>query len=85
MAFTLRSGVCPDRWRAMRTASARLEVATQSAFQEKFPYTMAVWGLLSGGSVMVRWAFAVASQIGRGGVSVAVTAAFANSSPGMLL
>ncbi len=35
----------------------------QSAFQEKFRYTMAVQGMLGGGSVMVRWRrdFAVAA------------------------
>ncbi len=43
---------------------------------------MAVRGLLDGGSVAVRRmkAFAVANEMGRGGVSVAVAAAFANSS-----
>ncbi len=52
----------------------------QSTFQEKFSYTVAVWGLLDGGSVMVRQmrAFVEASEMGRGGVSVA--AAFANLS-----
>ncbi len=90
-AFALRSGVCPARRRARRTASALLEVATQSAFQEKCSYTMAVRGLLDGGSVTIRRmrAFAVANEMGRGGVSVAVAAAFANSSatslPGMPL
>ncbi len=41
----------------------------QSSFQEKFSYTMAVRGLLIGGSVMVRRmrAFAVASEMCRGG------------------
>ncbi len=34
--------------RARRTASALLEVAMQSAFQEKCSYTMAVRGLLGG-------------------------------------
>ncbi len=50
-------------------ASALLEVAMQSAFQEKCSYTMAVRGLLDGGSVTVRRtrAFAVANEIGRGG------------------
>ncbi len=41
-------GVCLDRRRARRMASARLEVAMQSAFQEKFPYIMVMcvgWGL----------------------------------------
>ncbi len=33
-AYALRSGVCPARRRAGRTASALLEVAMQSAFQE---------------------------------------------------
>ncbi len=61
----------------------------QSAFQEKCSYTMAVRGLLGELSVTVRRmrAFAVANEMGRGGVSVA--AAFANSSaaslPGMPL
>ncbi len=62
-----------------------------SAFQERFSYTMTVRGQLDGGSVMVRRmrAFVVASEMGRGGVSVSVVAAFANSSaaslPGMPL
>ncbi len=79
------------RRRARRTAFALLEMAMQSAFQEKCSYTMAVRGLLDGGSVTVRWmrAFAVANEMGRGGVSVAVAAAFANLStaslPGMPL
>ncbi len=60
----------------------------QSAFQEKFFYTMAVPGLLDGRPVVVRrWALAVTSEMGDGGVSVLVAAAFANSSaaslPGM--
>ncbi len=46
--------MCPARRRARRTASALLEVAMQSSFQEKCSYTMAVWGLLDGGSVTVR-------------------------------
>ncbi len=63
----------------------------QSAFQEKCSYTVAVRGLLGEGSVTVRRmrAFAVANEMGRGGVSVAVAAAFTNSSaaslPGMPL
>ncbi len=63
----------------------------QSALQEKCSYTMAVRGLLDGGAVTVRrmGAFAVANETGRGGVSVQVAAAFANSSaaslPGMPL
>ncbi len=71
--------------------SALLEVAMQPAFQEKSAYTMAVLGLLGEESVTVRQmkAFAVANEMGRGGVSVAVAAAFANSSaaslPGMPL
>ncbi len=79
----------PARRRARRTASALLEVAMQSALQEKCSYTMAVRGLLDGGSVTVRRmrAFAVVNEIGRAGVVVA--AAFANSSaaslPGMPL
>ncbi len=81
----LRSEVCPDCRRARTTASALLGV--QSAFQEKCSYTMAVGGLLDGGSVMVRRmrAIVVVNEIGRGDVSVAAT--FANSSaaslPGM--
>ncbi len=41
---------------------------------------MAFWGPLDGGPVMVRRmrAFAVAFEMGRGGVSVAVAAAFTN-------
>ncbi len=39
-AYALMSGVCPARRRARRTASAMLEVAMQSAFQERFSYTM---------------------------------------------
>ncbi len=41
--------VCLGRRRARRMASARFEVAIQSAFQEKFSYTMVVLGLLGGG------------------------------------
>ncbi len=81
--------MCPARRRARRAASALLEVALQSAFQEKCSYTTAVRGLLDGGSMTMRRmrAFAVANEMGRGGVAVA--AAFANSSaaslPGMPL
>ncbi len=44
----------------------------KSAFREKFSYTMAVRGLLGGGSVMVRRmrAFMVANEMGRDIVSV---------------
>ncbi len=58
--------MCLDRRRARGTLFARLEVAMQIAFQEEFSYTMAVRGLLDGGSVMVRrmTAVAVASEIG---------------------
>ncbi len=75
-AYALRSGVCPARRRARRTTSALLEVAMQAAFQENCSYTMAVWGLLDGGSVTVRRmsAFAEANEMGRGGVSVAAAA-----------
>ncbi len=78
--------MCPARRRVRRTASALLEVALQSAFQEKCSYTMAVRGLLGEGLVTVRRirAFAVANEMGRGGVSVAVAAAFANSSAASL-
>ncbi len=48
-AYALRNGMCPDRSRARRT-----EVAMQSAIQEKCSHTMAVRGLLDGGSVLVR-------------------------------
>ncbi len=83
--------MCPARRRAKRTAFALLEVAMQPAFQVKFSYTMAVRGLLGEGSMTVHRmrAFAVVNEMGRGGVSVAVAAAFANSSaaslPGMPL
>ncbi len=63
--FAFRSGACPDRSRARRTASTLLEVATQSVSQDKCSYIMAVRGLLDGGSVMVRRmrAFAVANEM----------------------
>ncbi len=72
--------MCPARRQARRTASALLEVAMQSAFQEKCSYTMAVRGLLGEGSVTVRRmrAFTVANEMGRGGVSVSLAAALAN-------
>ncbi len=63
----------------------------QSDIQEKCLYAMDGRGWVDGGSVMVRSmrAFAVANQMGRGGVSVTVAATFANSSaaslPGMPL
>ncbi len=41
-SYALSSGVCPERRRAGSTASARFEVALQSALQETFSYTMAV-------------------------------------------
>ncbi len=72
----------------MRTVSVWFEIAMQSAFQDKFSYAVAVRGLLGEGSAIVRRmrAFAVANEMGCGGVSV-VTAAFASSSaasmPGM--
>ncbi len=71
--------MCPDRRWARRMASSLLEVAMQSAFLEKCSYTMAVRGLLTGGSVMMRpmRTLAVAKEIVLGGVSVAVSAAFA--------
>ncbi len=71
--------------------SVLLEVVMQSALQEKCSYTMAVRDLLGEGSVTVRRMrdFAVVNEMGRGGVSVAVAAAFTNSSvaslPGMPL
>ncbi len=46
--------MCHNRKRVRRTASAQFAVAMQSALKEKFSYTMAVRGLLGGGSVMVR-------------------------------
>ncbi len=61
----------------------------QFAFQEKCLYAMAVRGLLNGGLAILRRmkAFTVANEMGRGGLSVAAAAAFANSSaaslPGM--
>ncbi len=50
----------------------------KSAFQEKCSCTTAVRGLLDGGSVMVHRmrVFAVANEMSRGDVSVAVGAAF---------
>ncbi len=81
--------MCRHRRRARRTASALLEVAMQFAFQEKCSYTLAVRGLLGRELVILRRmrAFTVANDMGRGGVSVAAAAAYANSSaaslPGM--
>ncbi len=86
----LEKTVCIRRW-ARKTASALLEVAMQPAIQVKCSYTLAVRGLLYGGSVTVHRmrAFVVANEMGREGVSVAVAAAFANSPaaslPGMSL
>ncbi len=62
--------------------SVRLKMAMHPDFREKISYTMAVRGLLGGVSVMVRRmrAFAVPSEIARGGVLVAVAAASTNSS-----
>ncbi len=53
--------MCTDRKRARRTASARFKVA----LQEKVWYTMAIWGHLGRGSVMVRRmrAFAVENEV----------------------
>ncbi len=78
--------MCPARRRARRTASALLGVAMQSDFQEKCSSIMTVRGLLDGGSVTVRRmrALAVSNEMGRGGVSEAVAAAFANSSAASL-
>ncbi len=72
----------PARRRARITASAPLEVAMRSDVQDKCLYTMAVQGLLDGGSATERWmmVFAVANQVGWGGVAVVVATAFANSS-----
>ncbi len=62
-----------------------------SAFQEQFSNIKAVRGLLGGEPVMVSRmrAFMVASEMGRGGVSLALAASFANSPaaslPGMPL
>ncbi len=66
-------GVCPDRRRARRTASTRLEVAIQSAFQKKMSVHHGRPGLLDGVYAIVRRmrAFAVtwASDMGCGGGS----------------
>ncbi len=53
----------------------------QSVFQEKFSYTMVVRVLLFARSVMVHLmrAFAVANEMGRGGVSVVVAADLSRS------
>ncbi len=53
----------------------------QFSFQEKNSYTLTVWGLLDKGSVRPS---AVASDMGREGVSVAAAVAFANSSAALL-
>ncbi len=66
-----------------KTASARFEVDMQSAFQENFSDTMASRGLLGGGSVMR--AFAVTTEMSRGGVLVVSAAAFASSAATSLL
>ncbi len=70
----VRSSVCSDRKRARRTASTQFAAATQSAFQEKFSYTMAVRGLLGGGSMIMRRvrAFVVANEMGWDEVPVVV-------------
>ncbi len=39
-------GVCPDRRRAKKTASVRLEATLQSALEEKFSHIMASLSLL---------------------------------------
>ncbi len=58
----------------------------QSAFERNCSYTMVVRGLLDRGSVTARRmsAFAEANGMGRGGVPVAVAAAFAYSSAASL-
>ncbi len=63
-----KNGVYPARRRARRTASALLEVAIQPAFQVKCSYTLAVRGMLDGGSVTVSRmrTFTVANEMGRG-------------------
>ncbi len=52
-----------------------------SAFMEKFSYIKTVRGRLDGEPVMVSRmrALMVASEMGRGGVSLALTVSFANS------
>ncbi len=83
--------MCPARRRARRTASALLEVVMQFAFQDTMFVYHGCSGPVGRGSVTVRRmrAFAVANEMGRGGGSVVVAAAFANSSaaslPGMPL
>ncbi len=86
-AYALSSGVCPDRRRPGRTATARFEVAMQSEFQERCSYTMAVRGLLGGESAMGRWmrALAVVNEMYFDGVTVVSTAAAALSSLAALL
>ncbi len=46
--YALRSGVRPDRRRVRRTASARLKVAMQLAFQAKFSHTTPFGGCWAG-------------------------------------
>ncbi len=45
----MRGGMYSDRWWVRRKTFARLELAIQAAFEEKFPHTMAVRGLLGAG------------------------------------
>ncbi len=63
---------------ARSTAFAWFKVVTQSAFQEKFSYSMAVRGSLGREWLMGRQtkAFVVANEMNRGGVAVVVTAFF---------
>ncbi len=58
----------------------------QPVFQVKCSYTLAVRGLLGEGSVTLRRmrTFAMVNEMGRGGVSVAVAPAFANSPAALL-
>ncbi len=71
-AYALNSGVFPVRTRARRTASARFEVAMQSAIPNL--YNMALWGLVDMGSVRVcrMRVLAVANDRVHDGVSAAV-------------
>ncbi len=76
-AYALRSGVCPERWLASRTAPCRFEEALQSITQGKFSYTMAIRGLLGEGSMIAcQWVLVV--------VAAALTSSLVTPLPGLM-